>query len=609
MVAVAEELGALDGQRFGRYVLRHRIARGGMASVYLAQLSGAHGFERWVALKVVHPHLAEDRRFVQMFLDEARLASRIHHPNVCQVIDFGEEHESAYLVMEYLHGETLHAVVNRSLELGAPIWLPVRAIVDAARGLHAAHELSGLDGHPLGLVHRDVSPQNLLVLYDGPTKVMDFGVARARGRIADTSANEVKGKISYMSPEQLEQQPIDRRTDIWGLGVLLWETTVRRPLFRAENEGATALNVVRMNVPRPSTLVDSYSAMLEEVVMTALQRDPARRFGTAAELADALESYLYSVGRPTGHAQVAQWMGTAFARRREERDQILRVAHASYGPRADEEALIGSHGTVRSVQARSKVVARRRRRRTLRAGLIGALGMFVIGGAGAWVASWFIEDGGPGSAEVADAEGASEVGSASASATELPSGPARTSGGAGADTEAAAGTDTEAAAGADMEAAAGADTEAEAGAEAEPETAPRSEAVAEAEPETPTAGAETRAPADDEPETATSSRRTLAREDRRRATRRSPPRRTGQADEEEPAPAVVETGTLNLLAIPTAEVSLEGRALGRTPLVNRTLPAGQHVLTLTPLGGGASKRIVVRIRPGENTRASVSLSE
>lgn len=309
----------------GRYVLRQELASGGMASVFLAHLSGPHGFEKAVALKQIHPHLAKDRRFVEMFLDEARVAAMIHHPNVCAIIDFGEQAGTPYLVLEYLNGESMSSVVDAARATGdAPLWLFARIVHDAARGLHAAHQLSGPDGRPLGVVHRDVSPHNIFVLYDGVTKVVDFGVARARGRLSATQSNEVKGKLPYMSPEQFDEGLVDHRTDIWALGVVLWETTVGRRLFRGESDAATIAGVLHKPILRPSDYVPDYPPALEAVVMRCLERDASRRFESAEQLADALEEYLYTVGKPAGASQVKRWMHEHFDAEIAHRTALLR---------------------------------------------------------------------------------------------------------------------------------------------------------------------------------------------------------------------------------------------------------------------------------------------
>ncbi|MEQ9319388.1 MAG: serine/threonine-protein kinase [Polyangiaceae bacterium] len=216
---------AHDGQQgrvLGRYVLCGELASGGMATVHLARHLGPHGFCRSVAVKRLHEGHAKDPDFVAMFLDEARLASRIHHPNVASIIDVISTPSDLCLVMDYLHGESL-AQLQRRAE-GKPIEVPIAAaiVVDALRGLHAAHEVTDMDGTKLELVHRDVSPQNLFVGADGVTRVLDFGIAKASSRSQVTRDGQVKGKLAYMAPEQIRSEPADRRVDVFATGVVLW---------------------------------------------------------------------------------------------------------------------------------------------------------------------------------------------------------------------------------------------------------------------------------------------------------------------------------------------------------------------------------------------------
>src|SRR5688500_2262135 len=228
----------VEGERqFGRYRLCFELASGGMGTVYLARAEGPSGFEKLVALKRIHEHLAKDPRFVAMFLDEARLAARIHHPNVCSVIDFGTVEDSYYLTMPFVEGESFHRLLRSLAKRGDPgasrsFWyIAARIVAEACEGLHAAHELRDDVGEPLEVVHRDVSPQNLLIGYYGGVRVLDFGVASARHRLYSTATGEVKGKFAYIAPEQIEGQPVDRRADVWSLGVVLYECIALRRLF------------------------------------------------------------------------------------------------------------------------------------------------------------------------------------------------------------------------------------------------------------------------------------------------------------------------------------------------------------------------------------------
>ena len=315
-------------KRLGRYILRYRIAQGGMASVYLARLQSQAGFEKWVAVKTIHPHIATSPKFVSMFMDEAKLAARLDHPNLCTVFDFGDASGTYFIAMEYLHGESLGVVARRSWSMGLPLPLEyaARVVADAARGLHAAHELKLDSGQTAGVVHRDVSPENIFVTYAGISKIVDFGVARSNSQASDrTATGELKGKVAYMSPEQIRESRVDRRTDVWALGVVLWEVTVGRRLFRRQSDAATVLAVMRDTIPLPSRVRADYPELLEAIVMRALERDPARRFQTALEFARALESFLSASGLPAGAGDVGEFMQTLFADQIAMRDEVLRL--------------------------------------------------------------------------------------------------------------------------------------------------------------------------------------------------------------------------------------------------------------------------------------------
>ncbi len=317
-------------RRLGRYTLRYRIAQGGMASVYLAQLAGTAGFEKWIAVKTIHPHIATSNRFVNMFLDEAQLASRLDHPNLCSVFDFGEERGTWFIAMEYLHGETFGVVARTgwSAQQPPPYVIIARILADAARGLHAAHELRLPSGEHAGVVHRDVSPENIFVTYAGPTKVVDFGVARWKSQSQDrTVAGELKGKIAYMCPEQLREEVVDRRADIWSLGVVLWEVTVGRRLFRRKTDAGTVYAVLNDRVPRPARFRPDYPPALAAIVAKALARDRDHRYQTALEFARALEQWLASTGEPTGTGEVGEYMHSLFAEQIAFREKLLRTTH------------------------------------------------------------------------------------------------------------------------------------------------------------------------------------------------------------------------------------------------------------------------------------------
>lgn len=284
---------ALEGrQHIDRYELVAEVASGGMATVFLARLSGVGGFQRFVAIKRLHPHLAGEEEFVEMFLDEARLAAGIHHPNVVSILEVGASERGYYLVMEYVEGDTLARLLARAATTGEKLPRPValRIVLDMLAGLHAAHELKDEMGLPTELVHRDVSPQNLLVGLDGICRITDFGVARAASRLSATRVGQLKGKIAYMAPEQaMGKSEIDRRADVFASGIVLWEVLAGRRLFKSENEAATLSRVLTEPIPNLVDVAPEVPAPLAEVCMKALNRDPAERHATAAQLADALE--------------------------------------------------------------------------------------------------------------------------------------------------------------------------------------------------------------------------------------------------------------------------------------------------------------------------------
>jgi eukaryotic-like serine/threonine-protein kinase len=280
-------------QRVDRYELMGEIASGGMATVYLARLTGMGGFQRFVAMKRLHPHLASEDEFVEMFLGEARIAARIHHPNVVPILEVGASQVGYYLVMEYIEGDTLARLLARAASTGKrlPVSIALRVAIDMLSGLHAAHELHDDHNQPVNLVHRDVSPQNVLVGQDGIARITDFGVARAASRLNATRVGQLKGKIAYMAPEQAAgSEELDRRADVFSAGVVVWEALAQKRLFKAENEAATLSRVITEPVPLLFQVAPQVSKEVSGVVMRSLERDPDKRFPSCAAFADALEA-------------------------------------------------------------------------------------------------------------------------------------------------------------------------------------------------------------------------------------------------------------------------------------------------------------------------------
>jgi serine/threonine-protein kinase len=290
----------------GRYVIHDRIAAGGMAAVHFGQLRGPAGFSRIVAIKKLHAQFAHDPDFVAMFLDEARMASRVRHPNVVSTLDFVHDGDEILLVLEYIAGESLARLLKLTAKRGepAPIAVAVAIAAGMLHGLHAAHEARDDRGEPLDLVHRDVSPQNVLVGSDGTARVVDFGVAKATGRSQTTREGQLKGKIPYMAPEQLRAGEVSRQSDVWAAAVVLWEMLANQRLFDGESEGHIYSRILNERARPPSSVVPSIPRDLDAIVLRALQRSPDRRFATARDLALALEACV----TPATPAQVGAWV-------------------------------------------------------------------------------------------------------------------------------------------------------------------------------------------------------------------------------------------------------------------------------------------------------------
>ena len=290
----------------GRYALHGEIASGGMASVHFGRLLGPVGFARTVAIKRLHPQYARDHEFVAMFLDEARLAARVRHPNVATVSDVIAIDDELFLVMDYVHGVSLAELARAAQTTGARIPPRIAAgiVHGALAGLHAAHTATSESGEPLGIVHRDVSPENLIVGVDGITRVLDFGIAFAAQRAHHTREGQVKGKLGYTAPELLEGDPATPRVDVYSAGVVLWEATVGRRLFVADNEVKMLGDILRGDVPPPTTIVPALPLDLDAVALRAMSRRAADRYPTADELAIDVERRL----QPAPPREIGAWV-------------------------------------------------------------------------------------------------------------------------------------------------------------------------------------------------------------------------------------------------------------------------------------------------------------
>ena len=291
----------------GRYAVFDEIAGGGMATVHLGRLIGTGGFSRTVAIKRLHGHFAKDPEFVKMFLDEARLAARVRHPNVVSILDVECMEGELFLVMELVQGESLARLLRATHQRKQRVPLPIVSsiMVGMLDGLHAAHEAKSERGEPLGIVHRDISPQNILVSQDGVPRLIDFGVARAAGRLQETRAGQIKGKIAYMAPEQFRNaDEVDRRTDIYAACAVLWESLTGKRLLEGESQYELYARIIAGDFQRPSELVSGLPPQLDEITMRGLASDPDDRFRTASQLAEKIEQIV----PPASPREVARWV-------------------------------------------------------------------------------------------------------------------------------------------------------------------------------------------------------------------------------------------------------------------------------------------------------------
>jgi serine/threonine-protein kinase len=298
-----------------------------MAELFLGKQIGLEGFEKPVVIKQILPHLAENEDFITMFLDEARVAARLNHPRIVQIYDLGKEGDSYYIAMEYIRGQDLRKIIKRAqtLKEPVPLGIAIRIMVGVLEGLDHAHRQTDESGRPIHLVHRDVSPQNIIVSYEGDVKLVDFGIAKASTQIYQTRAGILKGKYAYMSPEQAQGRPVDRRSDIFAAGILLYEITTGRRLFRQSSEIETLRKVIDCAVEAPSLYDPRYPSDLEQEVLRALQKDPAQRYQDAREMQVALEGFVTRHGMLASGGRLAEYMQRVFAHESEVATEELRV--------------------------------------------------------------------------------------------------------------------------------------------------------------------------------------------------------------------------------------------------------------------------------------------
>jgi serine/threonine-protein kinase len=315
MAALAQPVGNASC----RYDLLARLAQGGMAEIFLARAHALAGFERYVVLKRIRPEHGDDARWINMFLDEARLAAQLQHPNVAQVFDLGQIGGDYFYTMEFVHGADVLDILTRCGELGCrvPLNVALAIIAGAAEGLAHAHARCGANGKPLGIVHRDVSPSNLMVSHEGAVKVVDFGVAKARQNREHTQAGTIMGKVAYLSPEQCKTGEVDHRSDIFSLGTVLYEILTHQRLFKRDTDYETLAAVVRYTPTRPSFLVPGLSRDIDHLVMRALAKDPAQRFQSATQMVEAIERIAEAQGLSMTPTALRRFMSELWGERPE----------------------------------------------------------------------------------------------------------------------------------------------------------------------------------------------------------------------------------------------------------------------------------------------------
>ncbi|MBN2496400.1 MAG: serine/threonine protein kinase [Deltaproteobacteria bacterium] len=312
-------------QMLGRYQLLALLATGGMAEIYLARQTGIGGFQKLVVVKKILSHLARDERFVEMFFDEARIAAQLNHPNIVQIYDLGKAEEDYFIAMEYLEGESLGFLVKESYDSRKPMSSAMAAgiIAQVCDGLDYAHKFTDEMGRPLNIVHRDVSPHNIITMFNGVVKLVDFGIAKAASQMHQTRIGTLKGKLTYMSPEQCRGKPVDGRSDIFALGVVFWELLTRRRLFKRESEPEVITAIIVDEIPHVHTVKKNIPAELAKIAMRALEKNAGNRYQTAHEMGADLREYLRASGQAAGTHETSDYVKNVFQDRARTKQKLL----------------------------------------------------------------------------------------------------------------------------------------------------------------------------------------------------------------------------------------------------------------------------------------------
>lgn len=319
---------ARDPRRFGKYTLIDRIAVGGMAEIFLARQAGLEGFEKTIVIKRIRPHLSNQKSFVKMFLNEAKLAAQLNHPNIVQIYDLGKIGETYFIAMEYIFGRDMRRIIPKADSMGIPFPMvyALKIASSVCEGLYFAHQKTDLYGSPLNIVHRDVTPENIFVSFDGTVKVLDFGIAKAANQIEQTRAGEIKGKLSYMSPEQCMGKPLDSRSDIFSLGVVLYEWITGFKLFTGESEVAILKSITEGKIYAPSYFKADIPEAVEHILMKALEKDRDRRYQTAWDMQYDIDQFLSQYEFTPSNIHLSNFLKQLFSDELEEEKKRLMTA-------------------------------------------------------------------------------------------------------------------------------------------------------------------------------------------------------------------------------------------------------------------------------------------
>ncbi|MFN7133683.1 MAG: serine/threonine protein kinase [Myxococcales bacterium] len=319
---------AKDPRRFGKYTLIDRIAVGGMAEIFLARQAGLEGFEKTIVIKRIRPHLSNQKSFVKMFLNEAKLAAQLNHPNIVQIYDLGKIGETYFIAMEYIFGRDMRRIIPKADSMGIPFPMvyALKIASSVCEGLYYAHQKTDLYGNPLNIVHRDITPENIFVSFDGTVKVLDFGIAKAANQIEQTRAGEIKGKLSYMSPEQCMGKPLDHRSDLFSLGVVLYEWVTGFKLFTGESEVSILKSITEGKIYAPSYFKADIPEAVEHILMKALEKDRDRRYQSAWDMQYDIDQFLSQYEFTPSNIHLSNFLKQLFSDELEEEKKRLMSA-------------------------------------------------------------------------------------------------------------------------------------------------------------------------------------------------------------------------------------------------------------------------------------------